>query len=202
MNRGRSKRQRLLRLAVVIAASGILAWLVYELPRWASAHRSGSEAPSPSELKSYEDAVAELAVGNTEERVFGALDTFRAAGTKAFPILIAHTRDTAKASSQFQHVVFDVHPDGESTFHAPTIGDACFDIIQSQVEGQWQLKAYDQYHVLSPDTIKPWWESHKTKSLRELRLESAQLSLETARRNSHANAIEFLTAHLQEVRQN
>jgi hypothetical protein len=127
------------------------------------------------------------------------------AGTKAFPVLVAHRGDIAKASHVFQRVVFDVDASGNATFHLPTIGDACFDVLQAQVEGEW-LKGYRQYHVLSPETVAEWWELHKTKSLRELRLETARLSLEAARKDFrkdrapfHKQAVEFFEKHLKDI---
>ncbi|HSE25290.1 MAG TPA: hypothetical protein VLB68_26750 [Pyrinomonadaceae bacterium] len=132
-----------------------------------------------------------------------AIAVLESAGTKAFPALLAHLEDTTKASSTFQRAVMEIDASGNATLHHPTIGEACFDLIQNQVEGNWP-KAYRQYYVLSPGNVVSWWQSRKDKSLPELQIETARASLAQARQHRgqpqySADAVRFLEAHLKEV---
>jgi hypothetical protein len=199
----RSPKTRSLRwLIVLFVAAGVLAWAFHEFPRWSAGQSNRSDRATVDEIKVYDRAVASLAEGSSDETVRGALETFKAAGTKAFPVLIAHMEDPRKAAVRwFQRTVFDIDPTGEAIYHLPTIGDACFDIIRGQVEeGQW-LKGYQQFYVLNPDTVAKWWDTHKTRSLRDLRLECAQMSLDAARKERNSEAVDFMEKHLKQVQE-
>jgi hypothetical protein len=161
---------------------------------------SNSITPQTSQPdESYETAVAALAATNDAPRVLAAIATLKAAGTKAFPVLLAHLNDRTIASEVFQHEVQDVYGNVPS----PTIGEACFDLIQHQVEGNWP-KGLRQYYVLSPTNVVSWWQARKEKSLKELRIEAARASLIRARQRRGTSgywpgAVRFLERHLREA---
>ena len=160
-------------------------------------------AQSSEMNQSYETAIASLSENSERSRVASAIAVLESAGTKAFPALLAHLEDTTKASSTFQRAEMEVDASGNATLHHPTIGEACFDLIQNQVEGNWP-KAYRQYYVLLPGNVASWWQSRKDKSLSELQIETAQASLAQARQHRgqpqySADAVRFLEAHLKEV---
>ena len=160
-------------------------------------------AQSSEMNQSYETAIASLSENSERSRVASAIAVLESAGTKAFPALLAHLEDTTKASSTFQRAVMEVDPSGNATLHHPTIGEACFDLIQNQVEGNWP-KAYRQYYVLSPGNVVSWWQSRRDRSLQELKIETARASLAQARQHRgqpqySADAVRFLEAHLKEV---
>src|SRR4029078_207008 len=114
--------------------------------------------------------------------VASAIAVLESAETRAFPALLAHLEDNTKASSTFQRAVMEVAASGNATLHHPTIGEACFDLIQSQVEGNWP-KAYRQYYVLSPQNVVSWWQSRRDRLLQELKIETARASLAQARQH-------------------
>jgi hypothetical protein len=153
---------------------------------------------------SYEAAVASLAEANDAQLVQKAIAALESAGTKAFPTLLAHLNDKAKASEAFQRAEGSLDAVGNFVLHEPTIGEACFYLIQAQVEGNWP-KAYRQYYFLSSENIVSWWQSRKEKSLTELRVEAARASLTKARQgrgtpNYYPGAVRFLEKHLREAR--
>ena len=149
---------------------------------------------------SYEAAIASLAESSDAQRVSQAIATLETAGTKAFPALLAHLNDASPASRAFQRAVQDVY----GKVSTPTIGEACFDLIQHQIEGNWP-KGFREYYVLSPTNIVSWWYARKEKSLKDLRIEAAMASLTRARRRRgtpryYPEAVRFLERHLREAR--
>jgi hypothetical protein len=155
---------------------------------------------TPRTEGSYEAAIASLAESSNAQRVSNAIATLKSAGTKAFPALLAHLNDATTASEAFQHEVQDIHGNVPS----PTIGEACFDLIQHQIEGNWP-KGLRQYYALSPMNIVSWWYARKNKSLKDLRIEAAMASLTRTRRRRGISrydpeAVRFLERHLREAR--
>jgi hypothetical protein len=132
---------------------------------------------TPQTDESYEAAITAIAANSGAQRVAKAIATLERAGTKAFPALLAHLNDTTTAFEVFQHEVQDVYGNVPS----PTMGDACFDLVQGQIEGNWP-KGLRQYYVLSRTNIVSWWYARKEKSLKDLRIEAALTSLTMARR--------------------
>ena len=155
--------------------------------------------------RSYETAIASLSENSDAAQVAGAIADLESAGTKAFPALLAHLNDTARASVVFQGALMEVDAKGNVMgLHHPTIGEACFALIQNQVEGNWP-KAYRQYYVLSPKDVISWWEARKAKPLKALQLETAQASLTQARQRRGKSgysreAVRFLEGHLRELK--
>jgi len=161
---------------------------------------------SVNDPKSYEKAVASLAEGKDDATIESALDTFEKAGIKAFPVLIAHLNDKALASERhFQREAVDIDAGGHTKLHHPTIGDACFDILQGEVEGNWP-KGFRQYNVLERVRLAEWWKKHESKSLHDIRLECVQISLSAARNDlkkqnapTAAAAVKFLEDRLRQI---
>ena len=162
-------------------------------------------AQSSQTDRSYETAIASLSENSDAAQVAGAVAALESAGTKAFPALLAHLNDTARASVVFQGALMDVDAKGNVLgLHHPTIGEACFALIQNQVEGNWP-KGYRQYYVLSPKNVVGWWQARKAKPLKELQLETAQASLTQARQlrgksGYSREAVRFLERHLRELK--
>jgi hypothetical protein len=154
---------------------------------------------------SYETAIASLSENTDAAQVARAVEVLESAGTKAFPALLAHLNDTARASAVFQGALMDVDAKGNVIgLHHPTIGEACFALIQNQIEGNWP-KGYRQYYVLSPKNLVSWLEARKAKTLKELQLETAQASLTQARQRRSKSgywreAVRFLEGHLRELK--
>jgi hypothetical protein len=154
---------------------------------------------------SYETAIASLSENTDAAQVAGAIKALESAGTKAFPALLAHLNDTARASVVFQAAVMEVDANGSVLgLHHPTIGEACFALIQNQIEGNWP-KGYREYYVLSPKNVVSWWQARKAKPLKELQLETAQASLTQARQRRGKSgysreAVRFLEGHLRELK--
>ena len=154
---------------------------------------------------SYETAIASLSENSDAAQVAGAIAALESAGTKAFPALLAHLNDRARASVVFQRAKMEFDTKGNVMgVHHPTIGEACFDLIQNQVEGNWP-KGYRQYYVLSPKNVVSWWQARKAKTLKELQLETAQASLTQARQRRGKSgysreAVRFLERHLRELK--
>ena len=148
----------------------------------------------------YERAIDDLAEGKDPETVKTAILVLVKAKTEAFPALIKHLSDKTPSSYEY-FGLRDIRCVMEATPcppWEPTIGEACFEIIQSQVEGNWP-KAYRSHYVLTAGNVGEWWESRRTMSLKELQLDAARTSLERARQKGDADAIRFLQEHLKDV---
>jgi hypothetical protein len=154
------------------------------------------------ESQAYERAVASLAAGHKGATVMAGYNTLEAAGIKAFPVLIAHVKDTAKAApGYFEEEATDRFGNVEQ----PTVGDVCYRLVRHEVEGDWP-KGFRDCQVLTKENVTMWWETHRTKSLREMRLETARISLarakkkrERVRSETTEAAVQFLTQRLKQI---
>lgn len=148
----------------------------------------------------YERAIKDFAEGTDPQRIKTAILVLGAAKTEAFPALIKYLSDKTPASVEYfglRNLLC-----GPQTTPCPpwqpTIGDACFEMIQSEVEGNWP-RAYRSHYILTAENVGEWWESRRTMSLKDLQLDAATTSLERARREGDADTIRFLEGHLRDV---
>lgn len=148
----------------------------------------------------YERAIQDLAEGKDPQTVEAAIRVLSEAKTQAFPALIKHLSDKTPASVEHFSLrdILCVPGSTPCPPWQPTIGEACFDILQSEVEGNWP-KAFRSHYILTADNVGEWWESRRTMSLKDLQLDAATTSLERAKRNDDADAIRFLQEHLKDV---
>ncbi len=155
--------------------------------------------------QSYERAVASLAAGHKDATVMAGHETLEAAGTKAFPVLIAHVKDTAKAApGHFEEEATDQFGNIEQ----PTVGDVFYRLVRHEVEGAWP-KGFRDYQVLTKENVTSWWDKHRTKTLHEMRLETVRISLDRAKKElekvkseTTEAAVQFLTARLKTLQEN
>jgi len=159
---------------------------------------SGCAAPD------YEEHIRHFASNTPPDTVRAAVQVIEKAGTNAFPTLLAHLEDKSPAeATAFQEQALG--PNGE--IGRPTIGSACFGMLQGQIEGNWP-KGFQHYYVLSPQTIRDWLARHADLSLQQLRLAAAQESLGRAEADApkdgesefHQQTLEFLRKNLEEAR--
>ncbi len=130
------------------------------------------------ETQAYERAVASLTAGRSDATVMAGYETLEAAGSQAFPVLIVHVNDTTKAPpGHFEEEALDRF----GNIERPTVGDVCFRLLRHEVEGDWP-KGFRDYQNLRKENVVAWWEKHRTKSLREMRLETVRISLARPRR--------------------
>jgi len=150
----------------------------------------------------HERAIQDLAEGKDPETVKTAILVLSEAKTQAFPALIKHLSDKTPASVEFFGLRAILTLCAPETTPCPpwqpTIGEACFEIIQSEVEGNWP-KAYRSHYILTATNVGEWWESRRTMSLKDLQLDAATTSLESAKRKGDAETIRFLQEHLKDV---
>jgi len=163
---------------------------------------AGCARTRADERQAYESAVASLAAGHRDATVMAGYKTLEAAGVKAFPVLIAHVKDIAEAAPD--HFV-EARVDRLGKIERPTIGDVCYRLVRHEVEGDWP-KGFQHNHVLTKDNVRTWWETHRTNSLHEMRLETARNSLARANKDFEKNksetteaAVRFLTERLQKL---
>src|SRR5215203_390766 len=149
----------------------------------------------------HERAIQDLAEGKDPQTVIRAVEVLSNANTQAFPALIKHLSDKTPASYEFfgQRDLLCWPQTTPCSPWQPTIGEACFEIIQSEVEGNWP-KAYRRHYTLTAGNVGEWWESRRTMSLKDLQLDAAKTSLERAGHKGDADAIRFLQEHLKDVR--
>jgi hypothetical protein len=159
-------------------------------------------ATRADERQAYESAVASLAAGHRDATVMAGYKTLEAGGIKAFPVLIAHVADTARvAPGHFEEAKIDRFGNIEQ----PTVGDVCYRLVRHEVEGDWP-KGFRDNQVLTKDNVTKWWETHRTNSLHEMRLETARISLARAKKDLEKNksetteaAVQFLKERLQKL---
>jgi len=148
----------------------------------------------------YERHIQQFASNTPPAKIQAALQALRTAGTNAFPALLAHLKDIAPAEPSFFQ---------GSAAGTPTIGRACFGLLQGQIEGNWP-KGFRDYYVLSPETAREWLASHRGLSLQQLRIEAAQQSLKRAEADTpnrkesefHHQTLKFLRQNLEEAKRN
>ena len=148
----------------------------------------------------YERAIQDLAEGKDPQTIKTAIQVLSDAKTQAFPALIKHLSDKTPAAVEYfgGRAVQCAPQTTPCPPWQPTIGEACFSFIQSEVEGNWP-KAYTSHYILTAATVGEWWESRRTMSLKDLQLDAATTSLERARQNGDADAIRLLQEHLKDV---
>lgn len=135
------------------------------------------------EADDHEQHIKRLAAGTSNERIVKSLRTLEAAGTTAYPALIANlTNRTPAEPRYFQRDTGEVTIEGNMRVHLPTIGDVCFGILQGQIEGNWP-KGFRRYYVLSPRTARTWLNANRELTLQQLR----QVSRETSLRRAEAD---------------
>ena len=148
----------------------------------------------------YERAIQDLAEGKDPQTVKTAILVLSDAKTQAFPALIKHLSDKTPASVEY-FGLRDILCSPQTIPclpWEPTIGEACFEIIQSEVEGNWP-KEYRSHYILTAGNVGEWWESRRAMSLKDLQLDAATTSLERARHQGDADKIRFLQEHLKDV---
>jgi hypothetical protein len=169
----------------------------------------GASSPTP-----FDKDVDNLVAGTPDARIKSSLEALRSAGVKAFASLIQHFGDGRSAEYRFfAKDMVDITPDGRMKAHEPTVGEACFDILQEQVEGNWP-KGYRAYYVLTPGTAQLWLDMHAGMTLKQLRIAAAEESLAKAKADLatqpsfgggsvadfRRGAVEFLQKNLEEVK--
>jgi hypothetical protein len=128
----------------------------------------------------HDQDIQNLAKGTPKETIKASLRALGAAGTAAFPALLANLTNQSPAEAEFfPRDAFTRRPDGSLGPYAPTLGVVCFDIIQGQIEGNWP-KGFRRYYVLSPANVKSWLDAHKDLTLMQLRRVSREESLRHA----------------------
>jgi hypothetical protein len=132
------------------------------------------------EPKNYDQYIKNFSAGTPDEKIKSSLKALDEAGMDAFPSLISALTNIEPAEPNFfQLEEMAILPDGSSKLHSPTIGEACFGILQGQIEGNWP-KGFREFYVLTPDNAKAWLEARKGQTLPELR---AAASAEALRRS-------------------
>jgi len=172
-----SKGRRRLSAVGVVLLSIVLAGC--QRP-FETAHDTSTTKPAEISDR-FERDIDNLTAANPLEKSRASLDALEAAGIDAFPALVAHLNDHRKAQpSFFGRDAVDVLPSGESRVHEPTMGEACFDIIQGQVEGNWP-KDFRDYYALTPENVHDWLVAHRGLTLAQLREAAKQESLRRVR---------------------
>jgi len=88
-----------------------------------------------------------------------------AAGVDAFPALVARLDDHATIPTDiFARDIMVINADGSASAYRASVADACFEILQGQIEGNWP-KGFRQYYVLTPSNVADWLGRHKGESL-------------------------------------
>lgn len=127
--------------------------------------------------------VRQFAAGMPERDAVRALRTLTDAGLRAFPTLLAHLNDREPIQASLNN---------RDVSGTPTVGELCFDILQTQIEGNWP-KGFREFYVLTPDNAKQWLGDRKGYSLRQLQLSSREESLRRAEAELAADPSDLTT---------
>lgn len=166
------RRLRFITLALVGAATLGAAWIVGK-SRLGGSTASNETIPPPnsdhlSEAESTEQLTSRLEFSRPDRDVESAISELMRRGTAVFPALIASMGDARPASQ-----VFTRNRDIMPGF---TVGDACFMIIQNQIEGL-RIKPQVHSYILSPENVESWLSVRVDATLAQLRVAAAEEAL-------------------------
>lgn len=120
-------------------------------------------------VNKYEQDIKNLADGTPKEMIKASFKNLIDGGTDAFPKLLLHLNDSEPAEwTFFAEEKAIQRQDGSWEIATPTIGTACFGILQRQIEG-FLPKGYRHFYVLTIDNVSTWLDAHKGQTLQELR---------------------------------
>lgn len=102
-----------------------------------------------------------LSAEHSREESLAAHHTLVAGGVNAFPALLNRLDDDMTSHIEFQGAVVPYTP--------PPIGQVCFDILRSQIEGSWP-KGFRKHRILDRTNISQWIEEHASQTLTEMRV--------------------------------
>jgi hypothetical protein len=137
--------------------------------------RESARPSRPAPRHDFERHIHSLSADAPPAASIASWEALRAAGADAFSSLIDHFDDPAVAADALQ----------QATAEPTTVGQACFDLLQQQIEGRWPKSARD-FQVLRPGNAREWLDANRGLTLEELR--------RVARRQSLARAEEALAA--------
>jgi hypothetical protein len=149
------------RIPALILAVSFLAWVA---GCHGSADLRGSTVTETKFEAVYDATIRDLAAERGDAKNTAAWNGLTAAGSIAFPYLIRHFGDPELAGHIFQ---------GDTIAMKKTVGDACFELIQMQVEGRLP-KTWRKYYVLTPQNTAQWLAAHRQSSLEELRIAASR----------------------------
>src|SRR5687767_14802240 len=154
-----------------IGTSLLMSALVLSLMTGCARNAGGDDpaAAATREARAFERHVRDLSERASEAESVEAWRALSAAGTAAFPTLVAH----------FDHAEVAAEGLRGATGTPTTVGEACFNLLQMQVEGRWP-KSLREYHVLSRENAEAWLAERRGMTLAELRLAAAREALEKA----------------------
>jgi hypothetical protein len=139
-------------------------------------------------------AFRSLKEGSSLELVDNNLAAIRAGGVSALLVLVTQLDNTEIAHSCFEStnsvVIDSISDEVTGKMKTVALGKVAFDLIQEIVEGQvpW---GYREYFLLNPNNAKDWILSRKTKSLIELQIEAAEVTLKKALKMQREDQSEF-----------
>ncbi|HEY3964004.1 MAG TPA: hypothetical protein VGM05_05560 [Planctomycetaceae bacterium] len=129
-----------------------------------TATRAGD--PDAKALQMLVNLLADSGKGLDTPEAVAASRLLAKSGTKAFAVLIENMDDQRPACGCFQRDTSDV----------TTVGEACRNILQSQVENYTNLgKAFPQY--LDGKNLKQWWRENNEKELLQLQIEAVDWTI-------------------------
>jgi hypothetical protein len=145
----------------------LFPWLVKATVIMALLFTSVLSVRAADEFSGY---IQQLAAGTPDEDAARAMRALDEAGVRAFPALLAHleNRSLINASLNMRDVI-----------GTPTVGELCFDILQTRIEDNWP-KGFREFYILTPANAKQWLDEHKALSLPQLQLASREESLRRA----------------------
>jgi hypothetical protein len=148
----------------------ILSLWATSCERATSVAAAGKQPPAVHEpIGEFERYIQDLSAGKPPAASHAAWEALSAAGAEAFPALIAHFGDRAVAADNVQ----------QATAEPIRVGDACFAILQVQIEGAWPVSIRD-FQVLTPHNAASWLAAHRGLTLADLRIAATQESLAQA----------------------
>ena len=145
----------------------------------------------------FDAAIEVIATSDDVGRVRAADETLRDGGLDAIAALRKHFQDNRIPPSNYLTRAVSGQPD---------MSDHCFWLVQDMIEPPVPKLYAGLYSVLSFDTIGKWLDKRHDKSMQELRIEAASMSLAAAKKDfettaeSHVQkAVDIYTKRLAEL---
>ena len=145
----------------------------------------------------FDAAIDVIATSNDVEEVRAADETLRDGGLVAIVALREHFQDNRVPTPNYLTRAVSGQPD---------MSDHCFWLVQDMIEPPVPKLYAGLYSVLSPNTIGKWLDDRHGKSMQQLRIDAASVSLAAAKKDfentaeSHARkAMDIYTERLAEL---
>ena len=127
----------------------------------------------------FDAAIEVITTSDDVDKVHVADETLRAGGLVAIAAMRKHFQDNRVPPSNYLT---------RAVTGTPDMSDHCFWLVQDMIEPPVPKLYAGLYSVLTPETIAKWLDDRENKSMQQLRVDAASMSLEAAKKDFETTA--------------